>query len=242
MTFDNNITENFATGIFPSSTETKFTASEWARDLIYERTTKVNNIPMFYREALRFMISKLGTLAYIDSETNLVDVKCVHANPERTIAKLKQENNIILPIISINQNSSSNADARRRYSANIVAESFWSEEKKRGVRVISLAPRAVDIEYGINIWAKYKANLDQIIEQIRLLFNPHLVIKNSYTNVAQAFIEQESDNSTFETNDRQDRIIRRSFTVKLEGYIPNPRFLVTSTGELELFNTEATIY
>ena len=242
MTFDNNITENFATGIFPSSTETKFTASEWARDLIYERTTKVNNIPMFYREALRFMISKLGTLAYIDSETNLVDVKCVHANPERTIAKLKQENNIILPIISINQNSSSNADTRRRYSANIVAESFWSEEKKRGVRVISLAPRAVDIEYGINIWAKYKANLDQIIEQIRLLFNPHLVIKNSYTNVAQAFIEQESDNSTFETNDRQDRIIRRSFTVKLEGYIPNPRFLVTSTGELELFNTEATIY
>jgi hypothetical protein len=43
----------------------------------------------------------LGNLAYIDSELNVVRVKCVHANPERTIAKLKQENNIILPIISI---------------------------------------------------------------------------------------------------------------------------------------------
>jgi hypothetical protein len=240
--FDVKLSENFSIEAFPSAPQSKLTPSEWARNLIYERTTKVNNIPMFYREALRFMISKLGTLAYIDSETNLVDVKCVHANPERTIAKLKQENNIILPIISINQNSSSNADARRRYSPNIVAESFWSEEKKRAFRVISLAPRAVDIEYGINIWAKYKANLDQIVEQIRLLFNPHLVIKNSYTNVAQAFIEQESDNSTFETSDRQDRIIRRTFTIKLEGYVPNPKFLVTSTGELEQFNADTTIY
>ena len=240
--FSVKLSENFSNEAFPSDPYSKLTPSEWARNLIYERTTRVNNIPMFYREALRFMISKLGTLAYIDSETNLVDVKCVHANPERTIAKLKQENNIILPIISINQNSSSNADARRRYSPNIVAESFWSEEKKRAFRVISLAPRAVDIEYGINIWAKYKANLDQIVEQIRLLFNPHLVIKNSYTNVAQAFIEQESDNSTFETSDRQDRIIRRTFTIKLEGYVPNPRFLVTSTGELEQFNADTTIY
>jgi len=242
MTSNNILTESTASGAIPIDPGSKLTPDEWARNLIYERTTKVNNIPMFYREALRFMISKLGTLAYIDSETNLVDVKCVHANPERTIAKLKQENNIILPIMSINQNSSSNADTRRRYFPNIVQESFWSEEKKRAFRVISLAPRAVDIEYGINIWAKYKANLDQIVEQIRLMFNPHLVIKNSYTNVAQAFIEQESDNSTFETSDRQDRIIRRTFTIKLEGYIPNPRFLVTSTGEVEQFNSEATIY
>jgi hypothetical protein len=241
-TFSVKLSENFSNEAFPSAPQSKLTPSEWARNLIYERTTRVNNIPMFYREALRFMISKLGTLAYIDSETNLIDIKCIHANPERTIAKLQEENNIILPIISINQNSSSNADTRRRYAPNVVSESFWSEEKKRAFRVISLAPRAVDIEYGINIWAKYKANLDQIVEQIRLLFNPHLVLKNSYTNVAQAFIEQESDTSTFDIDDKEDRIVRRTFTIKLEGYIPNPRFLVTSTGEIEELNADTTIY
>ena len=241
MIFKTNLIESAGTGEL-SVTRSTTTPTEWARNLIYERTTKYNNIPLFYREVLRYMISKLGTLGYIDSETNLIDIKCIHANPERTIAKLKQENNIILPIISINQNSSANADNRRRNAPNLVNESFWSEEKKRAFRIISLAPRAIDIEYGINIWAKYKANLDQIVEQIRLMFNPHLVVKNSYTNVAQAYIDQESDNSTFETSDRQDRIIRRTFTVKLEGYIPNPKFLITSTGEIEEINAETTIY
>ena len=214
----------------------------WAREKINSRTTAGNNIPFFYREALRYTLSKLGALVYVNSETQLIEIKCIHANPERTIAKLKQENNIILPIISINQNSSQDNDKRRRNSPNIISESWWSEEKKRAFRVISLAPRSVDIDYGINIWAKYKANLDQIVEQIRLLFNPHLVIKNSYTNVAQAYITQETDTSTLETPDKQERILRRSFGVRLEAYIPNPKFLVTSTGEIEEFNLDATIY
>jgi len=234
--------EGFSVSGFPSSFPKVQSADTWARNLIEARTTVSNNIPLFYRESLRYVISKLGSLAYIDSETNLIRVQCIHANPERTIGKLKQENNIILPIISINQNSSSNADQRRRNAPTIVAESFWSEEKKRAFRVISFSPRAVDIEYGINIWAKYKANLDQLVEQIRLLFNPHMLVKNSYTNVAHAFIDQESDNSTLETSDRQERIIRRSFSVKLEAYVPNPKFLITSTGEIEEFNMDMTLY
>ena len=241
MSFKANIIESTAKGEFPDLEEKKG-ANEWARDVIYEKTTKVNQIPMFYKESLRFIISKLGTLGYINSESKLIDIKCIHANPERTIAKLTQENNIILPILSIDQNSSSNADPRRRASFSLVNESFWSEKKKRAFRVVSIAPRALDIEYKINVWSKYKANLDQIIEQIRLLFNPHLVIKNSYTNSAIAFLDQETDGSTLEADDRQDRILRRTFSIKLEGYIPNPKFLITSTGEIEEFNTDSTIY
>jgi hypothetical protein len=82
----------------------------------------------------------------------------------------------------------------------------------------------------------------QIVEQIRPLFNPELTVKEEYTNVAQAFIDSESDESTLETADREERILRRSFKVKLEGYIPNPRFIITSTGEIEEFKMEATIY
>ncbi len=217
-------------------------ATVWARNKIRERTLQKNNIPFFYRESLRFLIGKLDTLKYINSENEIIGIKCIHANPERTIGKLKQENNIILPILSINQDASQNADNRRRTSTNIVSESWWSDEKKRAFRVLSIAPRAVDIEYGINIWAKYKNNLDQIVEQIRLMFNPQLVIQNSYTNTALAFLDQEIDNSTLETSDRQERIIRRSFKIKVEAYIPNPKFLITSTGEIEEFNLDTTLY
>jgi hypothetical protein len=242
MSFSRNtILESFATGDI-STSDVGEDPTMWARRKIAERTNKVNIIPHFYRDALQYIISKLGTLGYMNSEDKVVDVRCIHANPERTIAKLKQENNIILPIISISQNSSANADNRRRPAAQIINETFWSEEKKRAVRIISEAPRAVDIEYNINVWCKYKADMDQLVEQVRLLFNPHLVIKTAQTNVAQAHIEQESDKSSLDTSDRQERVVRRSFSVKLEGYIPNPRFIITSTGEIEEFKLDATIY
>ena len=242
MSFSRNtMLESFATGDI-SVSDVGEDPTMWARRKIAERTNKVNIIPHFYRDALQYIISKLGTLGYMNSEDKVVDVRCIHANPERTIAKLKQENNIILPIITISQNSSANADNRRRPAAQIINETFWSEEKKRAVRIISEAPRAVDIEYNINVWCKYKADMDQLVEQVRLLFNPHLVIKTAQTNVAQAHIEQESDKSSLDTSDRQERVVRRSFSVKLEGYIPNPRFIITSTGEIEEFKLDATIY
>ena len=77
--------------------------------------------------------------------------------------------------------------------------------------------------------------MDQIVEQIRLLFNPSLIVETSNTTTASAFIVQETDNSDFDLEDREDRIIRKTFTISLEGYIPNPKFLLTSTGEIEEF-------
>tara|TARA_R110002096_G_scaffold35812_3_gene100587 strand:- start:589 stop:1344 length:756 start_codon:yes stop_codon:yes gene_type:complete len=241
--YDNSkVIESKGVGKISDVSSTGENPTVWARRKIAERTTTSNTIPMFYREALKYTISKLGTLAYINSETKLVDIKCVHANPERTIGKLKQDNNIILPIISINQNQSKDADTRRRGAPQIVNEVIWSDAKKRAVRVLSAAPRALDIEYGINIWCKYKADMDQICEQIRLLFNPHLIVKNSYTNTALAFIDSESDESTFDAKDREDRIIQRTFNIKLEAYVPNPKFLVTNTGEIQELNLDSPIY
>tara|TARA_R110000824_G_scaffold58612_6_gene158318 strand:- start:403 stop:1131 length:729 start_codon:yes stop_codon:yes gene_type:complete len=242
MTFSSRSTFNeyISSGTMPTFTSTD--PYVWAREEIALRSKKQNNISLFYKESLRYLISKLGTLAYLNSEDKLVGVKCIHANPERTIAKLHQENNIILPILSINQDISDNDDKRRRNSPTLVLNKYWSEKKQRAFRLISLSPRAVNISYGINIWSKYKGNLDQLAEQIRLLFNPHLVIKNPYTNVASAFIELESDQSTLDVGDRQERVLKKSFTVSLESYIPNPQFLITSTGEIREFKSESTIY
>ena len=211
--FKTNLLVDTSSGALPT-----FPRSEqpnvWARNRIALRTKSYQKIPLFYKDSLRFFISKFNELVYINSEEKVIPIKCVHANAERTIAKLKQENNIILPIVSISQSSSDNDDMRRRSEPSVINESWWSDEKKRAFRVISLAPRAVNIEYSINIWAKYKSNLDQIIEQIRLLFNPHLIVETKYSNTSHAFITQESDNSNLDVGDRQDRVIRRSFILK----------------------------
>ena len=242
MAYRVNMLESFSTGDIPTTSSTYAEPYTWAKNQIALRSRDPQKIPFFYRESLRFMISRLGDLVYINSEDEVIPIKCVHANPERTIAKLKQENNIILPIVSINQNTSDNDEKRRRPETSLITNSWWSDKKQRAFRVVSLAPRAITVEYGINIWAKYKNNLDQIVEQIRLMFNPHLIVDTKYSNVAHAFLDMESDNSTVESSDRQDRVIRRTFKVKLEAYIPNSKFLITSTGEIEEFNSETTLY
>ena len=236
-----SINENDVSGVLPLATGRRY-PYEWAREMVINRTTKTNNIPFFYKECLRFIISRLGNLAYINSEDKSIDIKCIYANPERVVSNLKKETNIILPIISISQTRTSEANDRRRLSSMVTSESWWSDKKKRAFRVLSIAPRAANIEYSINVWAKFRSNLDQISEQIRLLFNPDLVIVTEHTTSSKAFIVDESDQSNVETSDREDRLLRRSFSIKLEGYIPNPKFLVTATGEIEEFVLDSDLY
>ena len=229
-------TENSA---MDCSSYTTLNAHKWARDFIQSATTKRSLIPFLYKELLRFLISKLGELAYINSENDLVSVNCIHANPERTVAKLKQENNVILPILSITQTNSDNDDNRRRNDHMIITEKVWDDDKQRALRVISLAPRPVNVSYGINVWSKYKSDSDQLSEQIRLLFNPSLVLASADSKDAGiAFINGEEDNSTITTGDREDRVIKKSFIVNVETYIPNPKFLITATGKIEEFHNE----
>ncbi len=235
-----SLTTTAASGSFPEDSKTN--VHEWARGEILKRTTKINKLPFFYKDCLRFVIGKLGTFSYMDSEGKILPIRCIHANPERAIAKLEQEANILLPIISISQDSSESDEKRRRQKNILISTSWWSEKKKRAFRVLSIAPQAVNIQYGINIWTKYKSDMDQIVEQIRLLFNPALIVESSQTTTASAFIVTETDNSDFDLEDREDRVIRKTFNISLEGYIPNPKFLLTSTGEIEEFGVDSEIY
>ena len=75
--------------------------------------------------------------------------------------------------------------------------------------------------------------MDQLAATVRLMFNPTMRVNTKFDKVSQVFLDSESDNSTITLADREDRIVKRSFTLRLETYIPNPRFKVTSTGEIE---------
>ena len=80
--------------------------------------------------------------------------------------------------------------------------------------------------------------MDQLVEQIRLVFGPGVNVITKYTNSTVAFIVEEANDSTLVVGDREDRVIRRKFEINIEGYIPYPKYLITANGELTEFKTE----
>jgi hypothetical protein len=241
-----NIIETTSRDAFPStpiSRSTRWDTREGdVRARIFKMTRARDNISFIYRESLRGVIASFNDIGYIDSEEKFNNIKIIHANAERAIAKLKQENNIVLPIISVSQTVSDNDDSRRRNESVLVHEKYWDAEKNRAFRILSLSPRAVNIRYKVNIWCKYMADMDQILEQFRLKFNPEMEVPTKFSTIAKASIESEEDTGSVIAGDKEDRLIRKTLNIVLRTYIPNPKFLVTSTGKIEEFKGEVQIY
>jgi len=203
------------------------------REKIYEYTSANTNISGIYKETLRAMISLFSSFRYIDSENNSVKVKCTFANPERPIAKQFQENHIILPVMSIEQLISSEDSNRIRYGSILIHEKYWDEDTQRAVRVLSLPPKALNIDYKINIWAKYRADLDQLLEQIRFAFTPSLDIPTKFNTMTKAYLNTEQDFGDVSIETGQDRLLKKGITVNIETYVPSPKFRFTNTGKIE---------
>ena len=208
------------------------------RQRIFKMTQSKNNISFLYRESLRSMITSFNDVGSIDSEEKFNSIKVIHANAERAVAKLKQENNLILPIISIGQTVSDNDSERQKNESLLVHEKYWDEKKHRAYRILSLAPRAVNVRYQIHVWCKYMADMDQILEQIRLKFNPEMQVPTEFSTLAKAYLDSEEDVGQVAVTDKEDRILKKTLSVVLRTYIPSPKFLVTSTGEIEEFKID----
>lgn len=218
-----------------------YKAQSWAKDLMAQKIKSHQLIAKSYKETLRFMLATFSGFKIIDPQERVIDIPCVNANPERAVAKLYQDNNIILPMVTLSQNTTQDDDLRRRPLDVLLNESYWDEERRRAYRVISFSPRAVNISYDVNIWTKYTEDMDQITEQVRLMFSPDLTVVTKYTNSTAAFITDESNDSVLVVGDREDRVIRRKFEINIEGYIPYPKYLITANGELTEFKTEFEI-
>jgi len=215
------------------------TANEKLRGYLTEATKKSTLPVKIYKETLRSIIHEFGQLGYINGDGDFTDVKCFHANPERTIAKLYQENNIILPVITVGQTKIDDDMKRRRYKPIILANTYYNEETHRAERIISFVDRPVNITYSISLWTKYMEDLDQLSEQVRLKFNPSLFFITPFSKDTKAFLSDETTNSDVTTADREDRLLRKTFTVLVETYIPSPKFKYTSTGKIEELSIEA---
>jgi hypothetical protein len=209
------------------------------RKKIFKMTKDESNISFIYKNLLRSMIASFNDVGYISSEDKFLYIKCIHANAERAVAKLKQENNIILPILSISQTVSDNDDSRRKSESLLVHEKWWDPEKNRAFRVLSLAPRAINIRYQLNIWTKYMADMDQILEQVRIKFNPEMQVPTQQGTLTKSLIESEEDVGQIAVADKEDRVLKKTINIVVRTYVPNPKFLITSTGKVEKFKIEA---
>ena len=212
------------------------------RTKIIDMSRSQNYISHVYKDSLRAMIHLMGEFSYINSENGMVRIKCMHANPERAVAKIKQLSNVVLPIITVSQTTTDNSPTRQRYSQNLLRETYWDDDKQKAIRVLSFMPKPIDILYQINVWTKYREDMDQILEQIRLMFNPAKEIVTPLSEVAKGFLDKEENISEVDVGDGSDRVIRKQLIVKLETYVPSPKYRITSTGEIISINTEIEIY
>tara|TARA_R100000664_G_C2735303_1_gene124878 strand:+ start:571 stop:1224 length:654 start_codon:yes stop_codon:yes gene_type:complete len=208
------------------------------RNRIVQLTT-TKSLPVIdnvYKESLRSMLHIFGNMYYLDANTNRVKVNCSHGNPERIAGRLKADNTLILPMITVVETGTTSDNIRMRYQ-NIVSETHWDDKKRRATRVLSLPPRPINITYDINIWCKYKADMDMLRSSIFALFSPDINIPTKYSVHNKAFINSERDVGSVTANDTGDRILQKTISVSLETYIPSPKFFFTNTGEVKEFNT-----
>jgi|TARA_R110002020_G_C16318201_1_gene774500 hypothetical protein len=238
MPFEYYISNELDTSSFESRNRYFPTREGDIKKKIAKMTKAKHNISFVYKESLRAMIASFNDVGYIDSEEKFNDIKCIYANAERSVAKLFQENNIILPILSVSQTISEDDTERQRSESILVHEKYWDESKHRAIRVLSFAPKAVNITYQLNVWSKYASDMDQIAEQVRLKFNPEMNVPTSFSTLAKAYITSEEDAGQVTATDKEDRILKKTFNIVFRTYIPNPKFLVTSTGEIEELKEE----
>jgi hypothetical protein len=192
----------------------------------------------FYREYTKFILDKMSTLEIIDSEDKAQKVNSFFANPERAIAKIREDRNLSLPVITVAIDDIDEDLDRRRTSYNLDIKTVWDVKQRRAARIISKAAKPVNISFTINIWAKYLEDMNQIVETILLMFNPSLDFKTSASTVTKAFISQITDSSTMSAPDREDRVIRKMINIRAEAYLSNPQYLVTNTGEIETLSID----
>tara|TARA_S200002703_G_C3789700_1_gene243697 strand:- start:750 stop:1427 length:678 start_codon:yes stop_codon:yes gene_type:complete len=207
------------------------------RNRIKELTTTkllpiIDNV---YKESLRSMLNIFGNVYYIDGNGNRIKVNCSHGNPERIAGRLKSDNTLILPMLTVVETKTDTDTERTRYQ-NLISESHWDSEKLRATRIVSLPPRPINITYEVNIWAKYKADMDMIRSSIFSLFSPDINVGTKFSSHNKAYINGETDAGSVTAADTGDRVLQKSISISLETYIPTPKFAFTNTGQIHEFN------
>jgi hypothetical protein len=204
------------------------------RRFINSPATKKRTTSHFYREHTKALMDSLSNFSILTEEGKVRDnIQVFFATPERAIAKLKEDRNMILPVISVGLTDIEEDTKRRRYSQQLVTRASWDVDEQRARRVIAGVSKAVNVTYVINVWTKYTEDMNQIIEQISEMFNPDLVLETKFGTQTKGFLTDISDFSEVRPGDKADRVLRKIAMIDFETYLPTKEYLITNTGEIE---------
>ena len=172
----------------------------------------------FYRSYTKSLINQLS-----------IDI----LNEQGAIAKIKEDRNLTLPLISIGIGDIEENTAVRKPDLQITHYKFFDVETQKAYRIIKKASKAVQMQYQVTLWSKYTEDMNQMIEAVQMLFMPDLAVPTENEGENKAFLMDILDMSSVQAADKQDRTLRKRATIKVEAYIPGRQYLYSNTGRIK---------
>jgi hypothetical protein len=194
--------------------------------------------PDFYRAFTRKIKELFGNFQVLKGDDTLRNVEIIYANPERAIAKINEGKTTNLPLLSLQLEGVEVDLQRRRPMEALVEKKYWLSDKQRAIRYMALAPVAANLSFAVNVWGKYVEEVNQLTEQIMLMFRPNLPIEIRPDEAYQSYLVGVDESSNLQVGDKQDRIVKRVVRFSVESYIPSKVFKYTDTGEIVSINYE----
>ena len=192
----------------------------------------------FYRTYTQDLMDGLN-ISILDSEAKALKVPIIYGSMERAVAKIKETQNLTLPIMSLHIGDAEETTSHRKPNFLVDSFSFLDVGTKQAYRVISRAPKAVTLTFRLILWAKYTEDMNQIMEHLQLLFQPNLRLLRENKDGAIASLIDVLDMSSHQVADKQDRVLRKQIFLQVEAYLPNKYYVMSSGGVLTEFNLQS---
>lgn len=214
--------------------------AHYFRHLIYQYENS-DYAAGFFREYTKAFLQAFNNLTFLNGEAEEVNVKTVYGAPERAVGKRNESGTLVLPVGSLLIDSLKPSEERQKYEPLINFETYFDTDAQRYQRIVSFAPKPVELSYTMSFYAKYMEDINQLSEKFELMFNPSLKIPVDFDTHAQSFIADRQEATSVLVGDREDRVLKRSFTVSIESYVPSQKYLITNTGKIKALKQEVSI-
>ena len=195
----------------------------------------------FYRNYTKALMEKLNIYIF-NAQDERVKVPMMYANPERAIAKIYEDRNLTLPIISVAIGDIEENTSIRKPDVQLTTYKFFDVETQKAFRIIKQTSKAVALQFQITLWSKYTEDMNQMVEEVQMLFQPSLTLPTEDESENKAFLLYVLDMSSVQAADKQDRMLRKRVTLKVEAYIPGRQYLYSHTGRIKEVINQRLVY
>ncbi len=213
----------------------------WAEDLKKPSRETISRYSQALRGCDEAMLELFSGMVVFDEEGVAHQIPIIPASPEKAVAFILQENvrtdttfevdRIRLPILSLQQININQNLQRYVYSRAVdyfrdrLGRPGWVQRELRERDTVFGRARGipVDVSYQLHAWTLYREDMNQIIEQIMLKFDPIAYIRIQDVNLETIVkLDSTANNIDAEPGDKAVRVIKYQFNMTVETYIPQP--------------------